>query len=425
MENIAQEQVATVPMVRIDRNIIHNIDSLFDDMFGVGGADMDNGLLRSVIYYLCYSYQQNLFAYSVFDPYAFAKTLNYTPDFLRQKHTKPHFLEDFREKAKAKGMDEVNVERELQAYIATGAPTYESNLENALWSLWQKEVIFCHGAKFFNATDREEEVSQHTITRMNIIRSLTITHRRSGKTNQRKTMYNVEMDERFLHSLAKYFIRGNKDTLIVLRRSRLDMLYLKLLQYKESAIYNKVPLVVIDNFERLCNWAGVPSLKKDGTVVAPRVRKQLLKDALNALKERTNLDFDYDCVTVRRQKFPYTFKIIFNLNEEKYLARQEEDKADLKQLFQETLTRDLLNFWKCKEETANPLEFDMEAYNDWLYCYGDYNEKISIYSLALTKTYGKWKYDGQGIKSYGTQAKNWLDRLIMQTKSGLFSREKT
>jgi hypothetical protein len=401
-------QITTVPMVRIDRNIIHNIDSLFD-AFGIGGVDMDDNLLRSIVYYLCLNYQQNLFAWSTFDPYSFAERMGYSKTFLRGRHPKPQFFDDFKAKARAQGKSEEEAEKELQNYIATGADTYETNLENALWSLWQKEIIFCYGAKYENITNKEE-VRQHTITKMLIIRSLNITERRVGKTNQHQILYSVEMDERFVHSLTKYFIRANKDTLIALRKSKLDILYLKMLQYKEAAIYNQQPTVTIDKFELLCRWAGVASQKGNSEPVPNKTRKQQLIAALNTLKAKTDLDFEHNCTTVRRQKFPYTFVIQFNLNNEKYEARKAEDKEDLKLLFSEVLGRDLLNFWRCKPSNRNPLEFDLAVYNEWLFSGEDYSEKGKMYELALTKIYGQWK-STSGIKSYAAQAKYWLDGL--------------
>ncbi|MDR1226037.1 MAG: hypothetical protein LBK47_03965 [Prevotellaceae bacterium] len=416
------QQVATIPMVRIDRNIVHNIDGLFD-AFGIGGADMDDNLLRAIIYYLCFNYQQNLFAWTVFDPYDFAEKMGYKDEKknsmanLRARHPKPQFFDDFKAKARAQGKSEEEAAEELQTYIASGAPTYESTLENALWSLWQKEIIFYHGAKFYNATDREEVVQQHTITKMLIIRSLNITEQRVGKTNQRRTVYHVEMDERFLHSLTKYFIRSNKDTLIKLRRSKLDILYLKLLQYKEGALLSRQPEVTVEKFELLCRWAGIPLLKKDGTEVASKERKRQLIGALNTLNERTDLCFEHRCTAVRRQKFPYTFVITFKLDEEKYEARQTEDKKDLKLLFQEILGRDLRSFWKCKSGNANPLEFNLDTYSRWLYSYEeDDKEKKAIYMLALTKIFGKWQGYASGMFTYESQAQRWLDGLAKRKR---------
>jgi hypothetical protein len=175
--------IAIVPIIRIDRNVVHNIDSLFD-LFGIGGESMDDNLLRAIIYYLCLSYQQNLFCWTIFDPYDFAKTMGYSTSFLRTRHPAPQFLTDYKSNLRKQGKRETDIEEELEEYRASSLPLYESNLENALWALWQKEVFFCHGATFYNATEKEE-VHTHEATRIIILRSLKIEERRSGKTGQR------------------------------------------------------------------------------------------------------------------------------------------------------------------------------------------------------------------------------------------------
>jgi hypothetical protein len=49
MEN--QNLIPTIPLIRIDRNIVYNIDTLFD-LLGIAGDDMDDNLLRNIIYHL-------------------------------------------------------------------------------------------------------------------------------------------------------------------------------------------------------------------------------------------------------------------------------------------------------------------------------------------------------------------------------------
>jgi hypothetical protein len=401
--------INTIPLVRIDRNIVHNIDNLFD-LFGIGGADMDDNLLRAIIYYLCFNYQRNLFSYTIFDPYDFAEQFGYSTVYLRSKHPKPLFIEDLKEKP----------ESERKAHLDGGYPIYETNIENALYSLWKKEVLFSYGAKFYTSTEKEEVLSHQNI-RLFILRNLQVLETRSGKTRQHRTVYSVEMDERFVHSLTKYFIRGNKQTLIELRKSKLDVLYLKLLQYKENALLqvqanpttkpqlqplpqNSVT-VELGKFEAMCRWAGVPAVKKDGAQVAAKSRKQQLLDALRTVNAKTDLSYTVSAVTRRGQKFPYNFSVTFNLAPEAVIIKQNEDKEDRVHLFDETLSRDLFTFWKsCYHKNNNPYSTNVNEFTKWVHRDTDYDEKRNVYLVAMSKIYGKNKL---GQKSYDSYFQKW------------------
>jgi hypothetical protein len=400
--------INTIPLVRIDRNIVHNIDNLFD-LFGIGGADMDDNLLRAIIYYLCFNYQRNLFSYEIFDPYDFAEQLGYSTVYLRSKHPKPLFIEDLNKKPAA----------ERKAHLDGGYPTYETNIENALYSLWKKEIMFSYGAKFYISTEKEEVLSHQNI-RLFILRNLQILEVRSGKTRQRKTVYSVEMDERFVHSLTKYFIRSNKQTLIELRKSKLDILYLKLLQYKENALHQlqggapqHSATVELGNFDAICRWADVPTCKKDGSPVAPKRRKQLLLEALRTVNAKTDLSYTTNATTKRGQKFPYTLSITFDFAPNAAADKQEDAKADMLSLFDETLTRDLFLFWKsCYCKDANPYDTNMNEFNRWICCDTDYEEKKNVYLVAMAKIFGKHKH---GQKSYDNYFHKWYMGAIRKT----------
>jgi hypothetical protein len=369
----------TLPLIRIDRNIIHNIDGLFD-LFEIGNDSMDDNLLRAVIYYICFSYQHNLFTYNTFDPHDFAKEMNYTMAYLRTKHPQPLFLEDLKKKT-----------REEQDYhFANNLPCYANNIENALYTLWKKEVLFNYGAKFFSNTDKEVTLTAHQNIRIFILRNLQITTIYSGKTRQPKTVYSLELDDRFIHNLTKYFIRSNKNILIDLRKSKLDVLYLKILQQKERAILTEKPRVFFENFETLCRWAGIPRNKKNGEAIAPKKRKQLVVNALNAIKERTDLDFTLTSTTIRKQQFPYTFTLYFNNMDAQVAAKDGENKQDMMYLFDEVLSRDLFEFFKSyKCNDRNPFFITKDDLLQWMFTDCDYEEKKQVYLLAAAKIFGK------------------------------------
>ncbi|GHT67879.1 hypothetical protein FACS189452_06440 [Bacteroidia bacterium] len=379
MNNNKPTTISVLPMVRIDRNIVHNIDGLFD-LFNITSENIDDNLLRNVIYYLCYNYQKDLFSYSTFDPYDFAKIMGYSTVYLRKKHPKPLFMKDFKKMPKSK----------QQEHLENGLPCYDNNIENALYLLWKKEVLFSYGAKFYNKTDHEEVITAHQNKRMLIVRDLNVLTIKSGKTKQLKTVYSLELDDKFLHSLTKYFVRSKVNALIELRKCKLDMLYLKLAQQKDHAIYSKQSEVVFDNFETLCKWCCISPTKKDGTDVPPKKRKQLVLEALRKVNEKTDLNYTISATCSRGQKFPYTILLHFILDEAVITDKKKSDKKDMMYLFDETLRRDLVSFYKmyvCSGQ--NPLTISPQGFYNWLCSDSDYEEKKRVYLLVASKIFGK------------------------------------
>jgi hypothetical protein len=377
--NINAATVAALPLIRIDRNMVHNMDCLFD-LFGMEGEGMDDNLLRSVLYYLCYSYQHNLFSYTVVDVGDFASVMGYAPSFLRTRHPRPLFLEEMQ------GWPA----EERAAYVASGHCTFSTNFENALYSLYRKEVFLTYGAKFYNKTDREQVVQASEHVRMVVLRSLRQEEVRSGRTRQVKKVYTVELDERFTHSLTKYFIRGNRNLLVSLRKSKLDIMYLKLQQLREHAAFRNSPCVPVENFEVLCRWAGVPAVKKDGAAVPSKKRKQLLVNALERLRSETDLGFTYAVSATRGQRWPYTFTLQFGFEQDAQEKRKEDAQKEMGYIFMESLQRELFSLWRMlKRSDVNPLCVNKDEFYGWMWSDCDKEEKKQAYMLTCTKIYGK------------------------------------
>jgi hypothetical protein len=255
----------------------------------------------------------------------------------------------------------------------------------------------------------------HQNVRLFILRNLRVDIVRSGKTRQRKTVYCVELDERFIHSLTQYFVRGKMATLVELRKSKLDILYLKMLQYKESAFLKGSYAVELKNFGVLCQWAGVAERKKDGLPVASKKRKQQVMEALRVLNEKTDLSYTFEATTSRGQKFPYTFRITFNSTPQAIAQKEEENRSDMALVFQETLMRDLFDLWKMyRNGDGNPYDINIQEFSDWLCADADYEEKKNVYLVAATKIFGKWK---PGQTSREAQFGRWYMRMIQSKNS--------
>jgi hypothetical protein len=387
--------------VRFDQNVVKNIDTLFD-LFGIADDDADNNLRRSVIYYLCYHYQQDLFSYLVFDPYEFAERMGYkNTSWLRHKHANPLFAEDFKQMSK----------KEQAEHTALDKPMYETNIGNALYSLLKKEVIFTRKPRIY--CEKKDSIIEYETVKMSILRKVTVSTRKSGKTGQVKTVYLLEMDERFLRSLTQYFIRGSISAVSALRASKLDILYAKLLELREYAMFHQNSTTDIIHFEMLCDWCRIPQKKKDGSELEARERKRLVRRALENVSKASGWNFGVDSIKGKDQKFAYVFRIYWNFPDNVKELKTKADRDDRKEMFEQYLYRELGAYYrgvKCADK--NPLNTDIGGLKGWLAMDVDRDEKERIYMLACDRIYGQ---ETEEQKRYRMRRKGFEDFYKMAT----------
>jgi hypothetical protein len=198
------------------------------------------------------------------------------------------------------------------------------------------------------------------------------------------------MDDRFLHSLTKYFVRSDLRTLIALRRSKLDILYLKLLQVREDAIFYGNPAVTFRHFDTLCSWCRVPSAKKDGNPVPPKARKQQVLEAFRKVGEATGWGYAVTPVCGQGQKRAYTFTLQLNLPESAAALKRQHDREDAVRLLDEVVLRELMAYYRmtlCPGQ--NPLSMDRSGFTQWMQTDCDFEEKRRVYMTAYDKVCGK------------------------------------
>jgi hypothetical protein len=86
--------IETQDVFRIDKNIAHNIDYISKYNSERNIITSDGGLIKNLIYYFCYTYQNNLFNFGSFDVYDFASKFNYSVDYLKGRHASPEQLKN-------------------------------------------------------------------------------------------------------------------------------------------------------------------------------------------------------------------------------------------------------------------------------------------------------------------------------------------
>ena len=242
----------------------------------------------------------------------------------------------------------------------------------------------------------------------------------------------LEMDERFLRSLTQYFIRGSISAVNALRASKLDILYAKLLELREYAMFNQNSSTDIANFEMLCNWCRIPQKKKDGGEMEARERKKLVRRALERVNNEAGWNFGIEDVKGKGQKFAYTFRIHWNFPEGVKELKQKADRDERKELFEQCLYRELGAYYrsvKCADK--NPLNAQISGLKAWLSMDADREEKQRIYLTTCDIIYGqetaeqrKYNMRGKAFEDFyrtavnGRRKSNGLHGAVMEALSG-------
>jgi hypothetical protein len=207
-------------LIRIDKNIAHNID-LFISIDSV--SNEDKALIKSLIYYFCFSRQTDLFGFGTLDPKLFATALNYKEGYLRKRHPNPLQLQKLT-------LEEKNILYE-QEKRNPALKVFDSYLENALYILHTTALRFSRTAKeviFENGKTKYTNISEAYILLPKLI---TTTVKGKGSP---KISFAYDVNKNFITNLSLYFLKFNRESLITLRRAGLDDLYLYLKNFKET-----------------------------------------------------------------------------------------------------------------------------------------------------------------------------------------------
>lgn len=286
--NESQSSVAMISPTsfRIDNNIIRDIYN-FNEQIGV-----DERLVRNIIYSVAEDYEHSLFGFGTIDPAVFAERWEYDPSYLRKRVLNPYQLgemgeadiREYRERIRAadgtKQSDDLGDER-----------IWDTHLENAIYILANKPFNFDTYGKFvvINPANHEEKCVK-THASFTLFSSISAAKRKNGKT-----VYTYTLNENFERNLTRYYIRGERESLLRLRGCSLDSLYLYLSNLKANLAleeqYTTSPQTGGPSFEHLCNLAGIPGKTKEGIDYQPKKRKQLLNRALEKINALTELKF--------------------------------------------------------------------------------------------------------------------------------------
>lgn len=253
----------------IDRNLTNNLNYI-RQAFGE-----DSHLITSLLCFIAWKHRNQLFHVGILDPYEFSKMSCYQPGYLRRKHNSPAQLERMKEKdIRRLYLMQENNPLDFSVHI------FDNLLENALYLLYTRSITYPGNHVIYQLNDGNE-LHKVNLEKITFFRQLKIIwHRSKSGKGKDKIYYEYELDQSFVHNLSLYYLNCNLQSFVILRKKRLDTLYLFVKNLREYFIYhNKVSDVV--SFQTLCE---VAQLNRADV----RMRKQDLIKAFKVLSEFAN-----------------------------------------------------------------------------------------------------------------------------------------
>lgn len=354
-------------LVRVDRNVAYNISdfSLIKD---------DPGLIKSLIYYFCYSYQNNFFGYGVLDPAHFGKIFSYSTNYLSSRIDNPAQFKDRtaeeikKMKAQEKGAPEDRI--------------FDSRLENALYILSTAPVNFSNSGNIRDY-DNDQGYFFRKISSMIFIEELEVrfTRPKSGKGRE-KILYYYQLNKEFINNLSNYYLKANSESFVKLRKANIDDLYMHLITAKTN-LSTKGVNVYKPKFDKLWQMTGKIREEK-------REQKRELKKSLDKITTETELKFALEWECSPNSKYAYQPIITFEGIDMNSKSNEDSKKKEKREIFAQNLIHEMLQVMK---QVRAARYHSTERENNFLNWMRDNNldkrEKGLAYEQAQLKTYLK------------------------------------
>lgn len=365
---------------RLDKNFSTNIDKLSM----MAGGQHNNDLLKTIVYYISYTHQYDIFGYGTFDPQDFAKTFGLDIGNLRRKHPSP---------AQKENMTDELWEQYTSSENRTGDisdTVWDTYLENALYILQSKSINFDLGGTFNQGPATKsvtgirvfEELAAHTVGNRGRYRG--------------KILYSYKVTTEFIKNLSCFFVQVDRKGLIRAHAKRLDDLYLYIVNLKAALAAKKEYRTTPEStpaFNLLCTKAHIDRFKKNGEEWEPRIRKFKLVKAIEYLQydeygEPTGIEPRF---TLTWENMPGTNKRYLPIFE--FEPVREFDNVSLRrEIFRNNLEAALLNKFRTiyRNGTGLNSKADEEDFYAWLHDTSrDWETKRAAFTDASVETFQK------------------------------------
>lgn len=245
---------------------------------------------ETLLEYICYEHQYNVFGYGVLDPEQFARRFHFAPSFLRETHEDPYQI-----RVRGVRMEKVDRRKRLPVTKAASAdltPFVEeegkgqgmlcfTRLENALYVL----ANFPLDITATMVLDDRSLVRRYTSLR--VLKSFS--YIQDAVTG--KVYYTYELEPDFRRNLSSLYLSVDINSLVRLRRSGLGALYLFLVKVRDAIFHEGKSCTEPGRpaFDYLCRLADIPDYAGN-----MKYRKRDLKARLRKIADNTELRFTVD-----------------------------------------------------------------------------------------------------------------------------------
>lgn len=257
---------------------------------------------ESLLAYICWQYQFDVFQYGFLDPEKFANQMGYSLNYLRET------LEEqltFQAKDTPKERMPHPVSLRVRSKDEIRGDDYRciKRIDNAFYLLSHR-LVSIEGLRTVN-TQYGKHLERHNTTYVILEYFAIVQNEISGKIS-----YKYRLSEPFRLALNNYYLTFTLDSLVKLRRRGLSALYGHLVTVSRAVFAQGRTKTLLDStpsFELLCNLGNIE-------YASPAERKKNLSKDLLAVDKLSNLHFDFEWVRGPNQKERYT--IIFTFKPE-------------------------------------------------------------------------------------------------------------
>ena len=340
-------------VTRFDKNLAHNT-------YDFERYAEDATLIRNLVVYIAFSYQEDLFGYGTLDPAKFARHMGYKDHrSLYKKAPEPAQLQGLKPAA-------------LQALRENDDDyVWDDLLDNALYKMAHQPLSLSFGGKIAAGQ------SYARIDTMLILNSVSVYF---DPKNPQKRYYKYQASKDFITNLSRYFLMLNLGSFTRLRENRLQPLYLYLCNLRETLRLKNT--VGTPHFDMICNYAGINDRE-------PKQRKKKINKKLALIQQKApelHLDWRWD----KNGRFYYKLVIWF----------QGDEKQDLpaNSFFTRVLVRHLFQKYTKFYPEEGASEAQRRQFRHWLDdTEKDHELKRSVICNVILEHYGKSvdAYDNQ------------------------------
>ncbi|MGB3849370.1 MAG: hypothetical protein WA958_05340 [Tunicatimonas sp.] len=368
-------------LIRIDKNVGKNV-------LDFSALGKDAPLIKSLIYFFCHSYQNNLFGHGTLDPAVLAKEFKFTTNYLRSRHDDPTQLKGYT----SEEVKELYALQEEQPEMRV----WDSILENALWILKTTKINYRYGGQVFDPQSDQKESKSKTyyseVKSIQFLTELSVTFRKNEHGGKEKVLYHYALDPSFVENLTNYYFKADHRSISLLRKPALDDLYVYLKNLRASLKGQDATA----SFSLLCELAHID-------IQDSKQRKKKLNKCLKRIAEDTDLKFiirwEKDKPEVR-----YRYKPIIVWESEPAI----DGKAERNNIFYQKLVHELIQIYRKKRVRKVYNTSSEQKFLDW--CRNsttDQDEKVLAFQNAY---FDIWR---QVIKSDEYSVRRFMEQLPM------------